>query len=91
MLAFLVWASGLCCACGLADTACHSDPLVRVCLERPTPFRIRMIALASKSYHALKFVHKNDICRAVSSNSFGPVQVLLADVARHFARDMGMV
>ena len=50
-----------------------------------------MIALASKSYHALKFVHKNDICRAVSSNSFGPVQVLLADVARHFARDMGMV
>ena len=55
------------------------------------PCGIRMIALASKAYHALKFVHMDEICRAASSNSFGPMQALLADVARHFARDMGMI
>ena len=33
----------------------HADPIVRIGLDRPTPYRLKLVAIASKCYHALKF------------------------------------
>ena len=66
---FRFW-SGVLTSCKLSEFHAHTDPLIKCCLCRPTPTRAKVIAVASRSYHAIKFVHRGMVQLGVDSGDF---------------------
>lgn len=64
----------------------HVDPLVRLGLDRPTSLRLKLMVVASRCYHTIKFNRREVIETAVSSGDFSKVWHLL-DVLAPIIRD----
>ena len=68
----------------------HVDPAVRLGLERPTGLRLRLVIVASRVYHTIKFNHRTDIENALSSGNFERVREISRILAAHFRQEMGI-
>ena len=68
----------------------HVDPTVRLGLDRPTPLRLKFVAVASKCYHATKFGHRGAIELAVTSGDYAPVLHILQTLATLFRQELGV-
>ena len=86
---FRFW-SGVVSSCNLPECHPHADPLVKCCLVQPTPLRANLIAVASRVYHAMKFVHREVIESCINSQDFGPCLALLGELSRHFSKEIGI-
>ena len=47
--------SGICDACHLQQSLIHVDPLIKISLSQASSFWAKLIAVASRTYHAIKF------------------------------------
>merc|ERR1712129_219232 len=82
--------SGVLTSCKLPESHAHADPLIKCCLCRPTPTWAKVIAVASRSYHAIKFVHKEMVQICVDSGDFSQCLLALSEVSRHYAAELGV-
>ena len=51
------------------------------------PIWIKLVGVASRVYHSLKFDHLEAVNEAVMSGSFGIIQELVVCIARHYASE----
>jgi len=82
--------SGVLTSCKLSEFHAHADPLIKCCLCRPTPTRAKVIAVASRSYHAIKFVHREMVQSCIDSGDFSLCMLTLFQVSAHFAAELGV-
>ena len=68
----------------------HVDPAIRLGLDRPTPLRLKLLVVASRCYHALKFGHRGVIEQAISDGNFSHVQSHLRILAETFRQELGV-
>ena len=66
-------------SCKLPECYTHADPLIKCCLVHPTPLWAKLIAVASRVYHAMKFVHREVIELCIDSQDFGLCLALLVN------------
>ena len=69
--------SGVGDSCGLHEVDTNADPLLKCCLLQPSPYRAKLIALFSRCYHAIKFVHRDVVQLCVDSRDFQQCRALL--------------
>ena len=86
---FRFW-SGVVGSCKVPECHAHADPLVKCCLVQPTPLRAKLITVASRVYHAMKFVHRDVIQASIDSQDFEPCLALLDELSRHFSHELGI-
>ena len=73
-----------------ADAAAPVDPIVRLGLEGPTTLRLKLIVVASRVYHTIKFSHRMEVETAISAGRFGRIHEISNILAAHFRQEMGI-
>jgi len=82
--------SGICESCDLQESLVHVDPLIKMSLANPSSFWAKLIAVASRTYHAIKFDQRELVQSAVDRNEFSACLSTLQIVAKHFATEIGV-
>jgi len=82
--------SGICESCNLPESLVHVDPLIKVSLLHPSSFWAKLIAVASRTYHAIKFDQRELVQSAVDRNEFSACLATLQHIAKHFATEIGV-
>ena len=54
------------------------------------PTRAKVIVVASRSYHAIKFVDREMAQSCVDSGDFSQCLLALSEVSRHYAAELGV-
>ena len=66
------------------------DPVEKMGLVHPTSRKLKLIAVASRVYHALKFDFHDIISEAIESEIFDGVYQVLVDLVQHFVNEFGI-
>ena len=82
--------SGIGLALNKGETLIHVDPLIKCCLDQPTVAWAKLIAVASRCYHAIKFDHAPLVERAVATQDFDKCRAVLSEMAVHFGSELGV-
>ena len=62
------------------------DPLVRLCVQEPTPHSAALLGTAFTVYHAIRRGHANDVAQAAQSRNFVTLASVALNLARHSRR-----
>ena len=66
----------------------QESPRCRLCLQEPSLDRVRRLAIAFSTYHALKLANRETIDSCVASGDFTDVQIKLLSLADAFAKEL---
>jgi len=66
------------------------DPVEKMGLVHPTSRKLKLIAVASRVYHALKFDFHDTISEAIESEIFDRVYLVLTDLVQHYVSEFGI-
>ena len=66
----------------------YLDPVLKLSWAEPTAWKLKIIAVASRVYHAMKFDFHELVSTAVESGRFEQVNVLLVELAEHYCHDL---
>ena len=76
--------------CARADGLIYEDPLVKISLSLPSVGWSKLIAVASRCYHSIKFDYPHEVERAIESGSFVQIEQLLEELAAHYCSELGV-
>ena len=66
------------------------DPVARLGLEGPTTLRLKLIVVASRVYHTIKFSHRMEVEAAISTGRFGRIRQISHILTAHLRQEMGI-
>ena len=66
------------------------DPLIKICLDQPSTKWAKLIVVASRSYHTIKFDHRETVEQAILTGDFEPMAAILCEVVAHFCSEFGV-
>ena len=66
----------------------HLDPLIKVGLRLPTSRQLKIIALASRVYHAIKLDWREEVDLAVRSKNFEAVLARCTEMCEYYANEL---
>ena len=73
-----------------ADGPIYEDPLVKISLSLPSVRWSKLIVVASRCYHSIKFDYPHEVERAIESSSFVQIEQLLEELAAHYCSELGV-
>ena len=68
----------------------YLDPISRVGLSMPSPERLKLLTVASRVYHSLKFDFSGEVAQALESLDFTRIHELLNELVPHYASEVGV-
>ena len=73
-----------------ADGLIYEDPLIKISLSFPYVEWSKLIVVASRCYHSIKFDHLHEVERAIESGLSVQIEQLLEELAAHFCSEIGV-